>query len=188
MKSIYSPIILNATQKVLYLLILPDQRVERRKAMKRSAYANSIVQMGSLATIIVKDKGADADKPGECGIYEEFPIWLKAISFQRLETLLRLNVRLLTDAYQRENVEERADGAGNKDGCKEINHNAPVAGCKSEKKIKRQQQEEGNNPRLTIKPAGVAAKDGLRPIVTKAHKEGPTDGDEHNRSQDQPEH
>lgn len=70
----HSPIILNATQKVLYLLILPDQRVERRKAMKCSAYANSIVQMGSLAAIVVKDKGADADKPGECGIYEEFPI------------------------------------------------------------------------------------------------------------------
>lgn len=68
-----SPIVLDAAQKVLYLLILPHERVERRKAVKRSANADSIVQMGSLATIIVKDKGADAYEPGECGICEEFP-------------------------------------------------------------------------------------------------------------------
>lgn len=70
---LHSPIILNATQKVLYLLILADQRVERRKAMKCCADADRIIQMRILAAIIVKGKGADADEPGECSICEELP-------------------------------------------------------------------------------------------------------------------
>lgn len=44
-------------------------------------------------------------------------------------------MRLFAEANQCENVEERADGAGNEDGRKEVDHNAPGAGYKERKEI-----------------------------------------------------
>lgn len=109
------------------MLILANQRVERREAVESCAEANGVVQMRTLLAVVVESKGADADEPSERRVGEELPERLQPILLQGLKALLRINVRIVADAYQCEHVEEAADGAGNEDRRKEVNHNAPVA-------------------------------------------------------------